>query len=283
MAQQVPMRMAMMQGMMGVAHPAMQMAMMQQMGMGHGMIPGMSGMEPSADARRRTLRGRRGGSSRSSSSRNSSGDSSSAKEEVLPPATVMAAMAAMWPQAAASAAGKGSARTPSSQSLGADFTSAAASDDRLEAFLAANPVDPEAGDRLRALPSSLQQAVMRRCPVSDTRNPSAVLIARMRDAELGRSDPGFSDFSTTTVVTGSGAPALRSQHNPISDERVSRPARRSAKATIEAMIRDYRLSPGCAWMLRALPPDKQKLASCIDPAGQVDPSGYVAEQLKRIV
>jgi len=283
MAQQVPMRMAMMQGMMGVAHPAMQMAMMQQMGMGHGMVPGMSGMQPMvADPRRKTPRGRRGGSSHSSSSRNSSGDSSSAKEGVPPPAAVMAAMAAMWPQAAASAAGKGSARTPSSQSLGADFTSAAASDDRLEAFLAANPVDPEAGDRLRALPTSLQQAVMRRGPVSDTRNPSAVLIARMRDAELGRSDPGFSDFSANAVVT-SGTPAARSQHNPISDERVSRPARRSAKATIEAMIRDYRLSPGCAWMLRALPPDKQKLASCIDPAGQVDPSGYVAEQLKRIV
>ena len=83
--------------------------------------------------RRKTPRGRRGGSSHSSSSRNSSGDSSSAKEGVPPPAAVMAAMAAMWPQAAASAAGKGGARTPSSQSLGADFTSAAASDDRLEA------------------------------------------------------------------------------------------------------------------------------------------------------
>merc|ERR1712135_152594 len=110
----VPMRMAMMQGMMGVAHPAMQMAM------GHGMVPGMSGMQPMvADPRRKTPRGRRGGSSHSSSSRNSSGDSSSAKEGVPPPAAVMAAMAAMWPQAAASAAGKGGARTPSSQSLGA--------------------------------------------------------------------------------------------------------------------------------------------------------------------
>jgi hypothetical protein len=68
----------------------------------------------------------------------------------------------------------------------------------------------------------------------------------------------------------------------LDDER-GRPARRSAKVTIEAMVRDYRLSPGCAWMLRALPPDKQKLAARIDPAGQADPSGYVAEQLKRIV
>lgn len=69
----------------------------------------------------------------------------------------------------------------------------------------------------------------------------------------------------------------------IADDRGPRPARRSAKVTIEAMIKDYRLSPGCAWMLRALPPDKQKLASRIDPSGQADPSGYVAEQLKRIV
>lgn len=67
------------------------------------------------------------------------------------------------------------------------------------------------------------------------------------------------------------------------DDKGPKPARRSAKATIEAMIQDYRLSPGCAWMLRALPPDKQKMASRIDPSGQADPSGFVAEQLKKIV
>merc|ERR1719265_2323907 len=49
------------------------------------------------------------------------------------------------------------------------------------------------------------------------------------------------------------------------------PTRRgSAKKAIEEMIRDYRLSPGCAWMMRALAPDKQKLAARIDPAGQHD-------------
>jgi len=49
------------------------------------------------------------------------------------------------------------------------------------------------------------------------------------------------------------------------------------------MISDFRLSPGCAWMMRSLPPDKQKLAAKIDPSGQADPSGYVAEQLRKIV
>lgn len=60
-------------------------------------------------------------------------------------------------------------------------------------------------------------------------------------------------------------------------------ARGSAKREIEKMIDEYRLSVGCAWTMRALAPDKQKLAARIDPSGQEDPSGYVAEQLKLIV
>jgi len=60
-------------------------------------------------------------------------------------------------------------------------------------------------------------------------------------------------------------------------------ARGLAKREIEKMIDEYRLSIGCAWTMRALPPDKQKLAARIDPSGQEDPSGYVAEQLKNIV
>jgi hypothetical protein len=49
------------------------------------------------------------------------------------------------------------------------------------------------------------------------------------------------------------------------------------------MISDYRLSVECAWTMRALAPDKQKLAAKIDPAGQADPSAYVAEELRKIV
>jgi len=255
-ANQVPLHMAMVQGMM---HP-LQLAMMQQMGMVPPAYLAALQQTGATQARSRSMlsgnrsRRRRGqeGASSSSSSESSYSESSGDENGVMHPAAAMAAMAAMWPGAAAAAAG------------GVE----PGGGPNVEAFLAACPVDPEAADRLRALPPPLQQSVMRRGPLSETRNPSAVLIARVRDVELARPDPiGPSDFERSAA----------------SDERGPKPARRSAKVTIEAMIRDYRLSPGCAWMLRALPPDKQKLAARIDPAGQTDPSGHVAEQLKRIV
>jgi len=257
-AQQAPLQMAMMQGMM--MHP-MQMAMM-------GMMPPpyLSAMQrppgpPQAPRRYRadgTRRKRRrkqsrceedGGASSSSSSDSSESESSPEGDGVMNPAAAMAAMAAMWPAAAAAAAGT--------------------NEPTVEAFLSSCPIDPEAANRMRALPPAMQQSVIRRGPIADTRNPSAVLIARVRDAETGR--------------TAESSANDMDRANALADERGAKPARRSAKVTIEGMIRDYRLSPGCAWMLRALPPDKQKLAARIDPSGQADPSGYVAEQLKRIV
>lgn len=170
-------------------------------------------------------------------------------------------MAAMWPISATTSGH----HTASHQGVPGSAA------EQLVGFLGENPVDPDAADRLRALPPHLQQNVMRQGPVSDARNPSAVLKARVRDAELGR------------TTANQGNYCMRPPGVSFQDERASWPARRSAKATIEAMIRDYRLSPGCAWMLRALPPDKQKLAARIDPSGQEDTSGYVAEQLKKIV
>lgn len=261
LGQQAPLHMAMMQGMM--MHP-MQMAMM-------GMVapPFLAAMQrpPGSSQAGRSKRhagagteeGRRPaaeGRASSSSSSDSSESESSAKGEVINPAAAMAMAAAMWPAAAASGA----------------------TDSSVEAFLASCPIDPEAAKRMRALPMSLQQSIIRRGPIADTRNPSAVLIARVRDAEAGK---------VGEAVGGGGGSAAVAELERGSvaavEERGSKPARRSAKVTIEAMIRDYRLSPGCAWMLRALPPDKQKLAARIDPAGQADPSGFVAEQLKKIV
>jgi len=279
-ARQAPMHMAMMQGMMGMP-PAMQMAMMHQMGMPpppymqHPMRPPphmMFGSEgPHRSSKRR--RGGGGGGSRgyaaspgvpegaaSSSSSSSSDSSDDDSNGGLPHPAAMAAMAQMWPGAPPPA--------PHMMPHGPVPHGA----DGLEAFLSMCALDPEAVDRVRALPPHLQQAVMSRGLLTDTRNPSAVLLARVRDAEhhLGRADGG-GDY-------GGGPPPPVD----ILDD-APQPARRSAKLTIETMIRDYRLSPGCAWMLRALPPDKQKLAARIDPAGQADPSGYVAEQMKKIV
>lgn len=284
------MQMAMMHGMMG-------MAMMQQMGQMGMMPPGylhsmaaqqaqmmMADKDGKASRKRRRKSSRakqgatNGGAARHSSS--SSSDSSSDSEDdagVLPPPAAMAAMAAMWP---------GAAGPPGPNGHPAPV-------EDVEAFLAANPVDPEAADRLRALPPHLQQAVVQRGPVSDTRNPSAVLIARVRDVELRGGGaaaagplgaPAGVGAALPTNAAASGDPDYGAVPYAASTRGGSpKPARRSAKVTIESMIRDYRLSPGCAWMLRALPPDKQKLAARIDPAGQSDPSGYVAEQLKKIV
>merc|ERR1719215_1148650 len=121
----------------------------------------------------------RAGASSSSSSESSDSESSGDESGVMHPAAAMAAMAAMWPGAAAAAAG------------GVE----PGGGPNIEAFLAACPVDPEAADRLRALPPPLQQSVMRRGPLSETRNPSAVLITRVRDVELPRPDAiGPSDF-----------------------------------------------------------------------------------------
>lgn len=122
--------------------------------------------------------------------------------------------------------------------------------------MTANDINEEAAQRLKSLPQHMQISIMRRGPISDTRNPSAELLTRMRDVE------------NAGVPSQSGAVV---------------PARRSAKVAIEAMIDQFRLSPGVAWMMRSMAPDKQKLCSKIDPSGQADPSGYVAEQLKDIV
>jgi len=55
----------------------------------------------------------------------------------------------------------------------------------VEAFLQINAVDPDAAMRLRGLPPHLQHRVLERGDLRHTRNPSAVLIARVRDAESG--------------------------------------------------------------------------------------------------
>lgn len=276
--QQMQMAMMGMGGMGGMGHPAMQMAMMQQMNPQY--LQAMQ-QQQMMQAMQKSKRRNGGGSSSSSSGSSSDSDSSASGPPpgVLPPNAAMAAMAAMWPTPGAGMGGfphpPGTAPPPPAP------PAPPGAEESVEAFLARNPVDPEAADRLRALPPTQRQEVMRRGPVSDTRSPSAVLVARVRDAELGRSGVA----SEAGIAASPQALALANTRMAITniDDERGRPARRSAKVTIEAMVRDYRLSPGCAWMLRALPPDKQKLAARIDPAGQADPSGYVAEQLKHIV
>mmetsp|Transcript_52240 Transcript_52240/g.97779 ORF Transcript_52240/g.97779 Transcript_52240/m.97779 type:complete len:399 (-) Transcript_52240:44-1240(-) len=134
----------------------------------------------------------------------------------------------------------------------------------VEEFLqAATELEVEVANRLRDMPPHLQQEVMRRGPL-DVRSPTSSLLSRMKQAmEADRS--GY---------LLRGGPGMNGG---------MRPVKQSAKAAIEALINDFKLGPECSWMLRSLPPDKQKLAARIDPSGQADASGYVAEELKRIV
>merc|ERR1719382_210452 len=72
-----------------------------------------------------------------------------------------------------------SAEIRASMPMGAD----GASD--IDQFIAENRIDASAGDRLRALPKDMQKTVMSRGNLTDARNPNAVLMARIRDAERG--------------------------------------------------------------------------------------------------
>ncbi|CAE7157708.1 unnamed protein product [Symbiodinium pilosum] len=143
-------------------------------------------------------------------------------------------------------------------------TLAAHSGKEVEEFLkAATELEAEVANRFRDMPPHLQQEVMRRGPL-DARSPTSSLLSRMKQAlEADRSG----------CLLRGGGPGNGGM----------RPVKQSAKAAIEALINDFHLQPECAWMLRSLPPDKQKLAARIDPSGQADASGYVAEELKKIV
>ncbi|CAK0857149.1 unnamed protein product, partial [Prorocentrum cordatum] len=134
---------------------------------------------------------------------------------------------------------------------------AAQTADDVERFLQANAVDPEAAVRLRGLPPELQRRVLERGGLSATRNPSAVLIARMRDAEKGE------------VVTqaGVGEPAP--------------PPAENGHPGVEALIAAHGLDARAALALRALPPEKQDVAAQLDLAVARHPSAFVMAALAK--
>lgn len=118
-----------------------------------------------------------------------------------------------------------------------------------------NPVDPEAATRLRSLPPHLQRVVMDRGPLMGTRNPSSVLIVRIRDAETGRGG----------MMQGMGMAAPPPTHmvNP----------------NIERMIMMYNLDARAAGLLRSLPPQHQGAAADMPLHEARNPSAFVMAQL----
>jgi len=120
---------------------------------------------------------------------------------------------------------------------------------------------------------------MDRGPVAGTRNPSSVVISRIKEVEalrlgampgagaLGLAPPGLLGLSgrplspAAGLLGGGGGNPL--QQNP----------------EIEALIGRYSLDPQAANMLRRLPPHQQQLAMKLPIAEARNPSAFVMTQL----
>lgn len=97
--------------------------------------------------------------------------------------------------------------------------------DGIDLFCLKNKLDASAAAKLRTLPLDLQRQVMDRGDLLDARNPNAVLMGRIRDAERGGSQPAQSFTS-----------------NP----------------SVEEFIRENRIDPSAGDKLRALSEDIQR-------------------------
>lgn len=118
----------------------------------------------------------------------------------------------------------------------------AVADPEVEAFLALNPVDSGTASRFRALPLSLQRMVLVRGSLVGTRDPSAVLMSRVRDAISnggGAAVMAMSAMSTPTFGPGPPPPGS----NP----------------EVESFLQSNPVDFQAASRLRALPPNLQRL------------------------
>lgn len=109
-------------------------------------------------------------------------------------------------------------------------------DPEVEAFLAMNPVDSGTASRFRALPLNLQRMVLVRGSLVGTRDPSAVLMSRVRDA----------------IQNGGGASAMAGMALPGAPPIGSTPE-------VEAFLASNPVDFQAASRLRALPPHLQRL------------------------
>lgn len=148
---------------------------------------------------------------------------------------------------------------PGSDANGSDDADAATLAE-VEAFLVTYPVDPEAAGRLRQLPPHLQRKVLERGDLRQTRNPSAVLIVRVRDAEQG-----ILGQASASDGIGQAAP----------------PPPLDAHPGVESLIATYNLDARAASLLRALSCHKQDMAAQIDLAHARQPSAYIEAQLRQ--
>merc|ERR1719188_1558953 len=111
--------------------------------------------------------------------------------------------------------------------------------------------------QLRSMAPDLQRRVLERGDLSHARNPSAVLIARMRDAKAG-----------VLATDGLGQPAP--------------PPSGDCHPGIEAMIARYSLDARAAQMLRSMPRVRQDAAAQIDLSEARRPSAFVMSKLASV-
>jgi len=127
----------------------------------------------------------------------------------------------------------------------------------VERFIAANPTDTQAENRLRTSAPHIQRLVIDRGPLAGTRNPSSVLLARIRDAEHGRSN----------MQSGIGLPAP-----PPADGCCGKPE-------VERLIMRYNLDARAATTLRMLKPDQQRAAAMLPLHEARNPSAFIMAQV----
>jgi len=146
-----------------------------------------------------------------------------------------------------------------------------ASSTELEQFLSAGGVDGEAAVRLRALPPQLQRMVMDRGPVAGTRNPSSVVISRIKEVEALRlGSPSFAGLVGGLGVPnlGLGAGSSGGGSGPL-----------GASPEIESLISTYSLDTQASAMLRRLSPEQQRLALKLPIQEARNPSAFIMTQL----
>eukprot|EP00927_Polykrikos_kofoidii_P059679 TRINITY_DN54820_c0_g1_i1.p1 TRINITY_DN54820_c0_g1~~TRINITY_DN54820_c0_g1_i1.p1 ORF type:complete len:490 (-),score=114.01 TRINITY_DN54820_c0_g1_i1:156-1535(-) len=143
----------------------------------------------------------------------------------------------------------------------ATMTGAQASSADVETFLVTSLIDPDAAAKLRSMPPQLQKLVIERGPIVGTRNPSSVLIARMRDAEMGRLD-------NLTPWSGSSSALTPLMLKPCNDPEV------------EKLIKKHNLDARAAGMLRCLPVDERRRALALNLEDARNPSAFIITQLQ---
>lgn len=126
----------------------------------------------------------------------------------------------------------------------------------VEAFLSVNPVETHAAAKLRSLPKHLQRIVMDRGSLGGARDPSAVLISRVRDTA------GSASTMTMPMVT------------------MTLPSGLTVHPGVELLIARYGLDAQCAQQLRQLPLQLQAMAAELPVHEARNPSAFVMAQLQ---